>query len=275
MKHLALAALAALSLGLVACGDDDDSGGSSSEPQAASVTFSGDGKDTKVTGPGDLNPGPVEITVKNSGKKGHGLLLIRIDGDHTAAELSKVGDAWGDKGKPLPGWVHLDGGVVSVEPGAAVKTNEDLEEGRYLAFDIDNDASAEFEVAGDAAGGELPTTTATIEASEYKFETSGLKAGNQRVTFANKGKQPHFAVSARIKGNATIEDVRKAIQGDGGEPPIEDDASSTSGLIDGGKTQVVDMTLKKGRYALLCFIPDRQGGPPHAVKGMVSEVEVQ
>jgi hypothetical protein len=36
----------------------------------------------------------------------------------------------------------------------------------------------------------------------------------------------------------------------------------------------VNLDLKPGRYAFYCFISDRQGGPPHAVKGMVAEVEV-
>lgn len=29
------------------------------------------------------------------------------------------------------------------------------------------------------------------------------------------------------------------------------------------------------RYAAVCIIPDRQGGPPHLAKGMVTEVEVR
>ncbi len=36
----------------------------------------------------------------------------------------------------------------------------------------------------------------------------------------------------------------------------------------------VDLT-KSGKYAALCFIPDRQGGPPHVAKGMVSELTVK
>ena len=37
----------------------------------------------------------------------------------------------------------------------------------------------------------------------------------------------------------------------------------------------VDLELKKGNYALTCFISDREGGPPHALKGMVAETTVE
>ena len=35
------------------------------------------------------------------------------------------------------------------------------------------------------------------------------------------------------------------------------------------------MDLRQGRYALICFISDRQGGPSHAAKGMVRVVDVE
>jgi hypothetical protein len=46
-------------------------------------------------------------------------------------------------------------------------------------------------------------------------------------------------------------------------------------VIEGGESQLVTADLEPGRYALLCFISDRQGGPPHAVKGMVDELEIE
>ncbi len=37
----------------------------------------------------------------------------------------------------------------------------------------------------------------------------------------------------------------------------------------------VEFTGGPGKYAFCCFIADQQGGPPHVVKGMVSEVAVE
>ena len=45
-------------------------------------------------------------------------------------------------------------------------------------------------------------------------------------------------------------------------------------VIDSGQKQVVTMNLKSGKYALVCFIQDRAGGPPHFNKGMISEATV-
>jgi hypothetical protein len=38
---------------------------------------------------------------------------------------------------------------------------------------------------------------------------------------------------------------------------------------------VTDRKLSKGKYALVCFIQDRKGGPPHAAKGMITEADIQ
>ena len=46
-------------------------------------------------------------------------------------------------------------------------------------------------------------------------------------------------------------------------------------VLNGGQKQVVDITLKKGSYAVLCFMNDKAGGPPHFAKGMLQEVTVK
>jgi len=46
--------------------------------------------------------------------------------------------------------------------------------------------------------------------------------------------------------------------------------------IDGGTKQVIELDLDKpGKYALLCFVSDRKGGPPHGAQGMIAEVTVR
>jgi len=48
-----------------------------------------------------------------------------------------------------------------------------------------------------------------------------------------------------------------------------------------GQEQVVDLTLVKGNYLVVCFINDRAGGPPHFVPeaggghGMAKELTVE
>ena len=48
-----------------------------------------------------------------------------------------------------------------------------------------------------------------------------------------------------------------------------------SGVRGQWEGQVTKIKLQKGKYAFMCFIPDRKGGPLHAAKGMVVETEIR
>ena len=271
MRRLfAVLAVLVLSLFVVACGDDDDDS-DESEAAVASFEFS----DGEMTGPSSVEAGAVRVDFTNSTDDDAGVTIVRVEGDHTAEEAVKAGQAWGDDGKPLPEWLTFEGGSSSVAPGKSFSAVQELTEGKHLGLDINTNEYVEFAVTGDGDAA-LPSTSATIDAVDYSFEASGLKAGKQAVLFSNKGKEPHFALAAPIKPGKTIEEVEKAIKSDSGPsaPIIEDEVVST-GILEGGREQVVDLELREGAYALVCFVPDRAGGPPHAFKGMVSEAVVE
>jgi hypothetical protein len=269
LRSFAVLIVLVFSLTLAACGDDDDSSGGS---EAASATFEFDGKE--MTGPNSVEAGAVKVEFTNSTDDDAGVTLIRIEGDHTADEAVKAGEAWGEGGKPLPEWVTFEGGSGTVVPGQSFSSVQELSEGNYVAIDINSNKFTELEVKGDG-GGELPSTDAKIDAVDYSFDTSGLKAGTQEITFTNNGKEPHFALAAPIKPGKTIEDVKKSLKSESGPPPIDEAKTVSTGILDGGRSQVVDLELQKGNYVLVCFVGDRAGGPPHAFKGMVSEAVVE
>ena len=58
-------------------------------------------------------------------------------------------------------------------------------------------------------------------------------------------------------------------------PPLDFEASVGTPVLDGKEAQTIDLKLKRGRYALVCFIPDRAGSPPHVALGMLNEVAVK
>jgi len=179
----------------------------------------------------------------------------------------------------IPDWLHGAGGIGTVAPGQSGTATVLLEPGTYYAQDDEGDEGgiAKFEVTGEAAEAELPSTDATIVASEYKFTTDGLKAGANRVTFDNAGEELHHAIAAPINDGKTIADVKKFFMSEGvpsGPPPVDFEAGVGTAVLDGGAKEVTDLELKAGRYAFVCFIPDREGGPPHFVKGMLQEVEI-
>ncbi len=66
----------------------------------------------------------------------------------------------------------------------------------------------EVTVKGAANTDPLPQTTAEVDASEYKFDVNGLKAGDNTLTFANKGNQFHHLVAVPLTEGATLDDVK-------------------------------------------------------------------
>ncbi len=78
-----------------------------------------------------------------------------------------------------------------------------------------------------------------------------------------------------LNGDATAADVERFFKTEKGKPPLSEEGGASTAVIEGGEGQTVALDLKPGRYAFYCFITDRQGGPPHALKGMVSEIEVE
>jgi hypothetical protein len=45
--------------------------------------------------------------------------------------------------------------------------------------------------------------------------------------------------------------------------------------LEGGDSQIAELNLTSGKYAFICFISNRGGGPPHAAMGMIKEVVVE
>ena len=263
--------IACIPLSLAACGDDDDEG--SDAPQAFEVEANDDG----VTAPEAADAGAIEIRFTNTGKKDHGAQVIKIGDGHTAAEVLKAGEAWGEKGGSLPEWVTFHGGVSNMRPGESGTAVVDLDAGEYAVFDIESDADdafAEFTVEGDG-GEDLPETDGTVEAREYSFTGDGLTAGRGQVTFDNVGGEPHHLVASPIKPGKTIGDVRNFIKTEKGAPPFSEEETVDTAILSGGTRAVIDVDLQSGDYAFLCFVPDRAGGPPHAVKGMISAASVE
>ena len=193
---------------------------------------------------------------------------------------------------PIPPWFHAAGGVGATKPGASGTATQELTPGRYFLVDTETPEGAEknyaeqgavveFEVTEGEGGGELPAAQAKVSAREYRFTTSGLKAGQNTIEFSNEGKELHHLIAFPYNPGATLDDVKKfaAAEGPGGgpppgPPPINFEQGESTAVLDGGQRQVTRLTLKSGKYALLCFIPDRKGGPPHVAKGMLQEVTI-
>ena len=282
-RTAALAAVAALALGAAACGDEDEpnnEGGKvetgTEEPPTLQFTVTEQGKKATLEGPAEAKSGVTKISLRNQGKKPHEAQIVRVEGNHTAQEVLET--VTGEDTK-IPEWIQDGGGVGTTVPGRTGEVIQELAPGNYVAFDAENEATTEFTVTDEqGSDAEFPETEASITAKDYSFETSGLKAGDNVITFENTGKELHHAVILPVAPGTKFSAVRKFLSSDSepeGKPPVDFENGVFTAVIDGGVKQVTRIPMEAGKYAFVCFITDRAGGPPHIAKGMITEVDVK
>ncbi|MBA2567130.1 MAG: hypothetical protein ACR2IN_01240 [Thermoleophilaceae bacterium] len=254
----------------------------SAEPQILSIRVTEQGGTSSLEVPKTAVPGLVELTFENAGSEPHSAELIRVEGVHSAAEVVEALGA-AQEGAAVPEWFFAGGGVGTTPPGESRTVTQSFEPGTYHIFDTEAEGPTATDaepptiaVTGEAAAeAELPDPPATITASEYAFESEGLTPGASPVAFENAGEQPHHIVAAPLREGATVEDLEAFVEDESGPPPVDFERGFSTAVVEGGDTQVVDLSFEPTNYALICFISDREGGPPHAQLGMVAEAVVE
>jgi plastocyanin len=194
-----------------------------------------------------------------------------------------LGRLFSEQGTALPDWFLTAGGTPIAEGGSSQTVTQVLEPGTYYAFNFeglqgppDPKEVLTIDVTGDAGDAELPDAEATVTAEEYSFEAEGLTAGETTLTFENAGQEPHHLIAAPLRPGNTIEDVERFVRTERGRPPVDLEREVQTAALEGGTSQNVTLDFARpGEYALICFIADREGGPPHALKGMISPASVK
>jgi hypothetical protein len=279
-RRVSVAAGVVLGLALLAgCGSDDEDGGGES-PATLEITATEDGTKTTLDAPESAEAGVTEITMTNEGERPHSGQLIRVEGDHSEEEVL-AGLQAASSGKPFPEWFFGGGGTGTAGPGESRTVTQELEpDSTYWVVDDEAPGKppvAPIEITGEGSGETLEETANEVSAVDFGFESDGLTAG-EPITFKNEGEQPHHMVAMPIVDDeASIEDVATFMETEGkggGKPPVDFEGGSSTSVLEGGTEQVSGVSLDPGRYALVCFISNREGGPPHVTLGMVDEVEV-
>jgi len=298
-RRFVLSTIVALTAGafVAGCGDDDEDSASSeaAKPISFQITATAEGaKQKSLEFPSSIKAGLVDITLRNEDTAPRSAQIIRVEGDHTVDDVLKIIDA--EEAGKIPSWMQDGGGLGSVEPGGSATATQVLAPGKYVIWDDEGGdegpsnselgAKGEFTVTGPAVDAELPARDATVTATdegqgedkEYDFEFAGLKAGANEVRFENTGDELHHALFFPMRRGVTIKQVEDAFAAEGepeGPPPVDFENAVGTSVIDGGIAQNISLDLKAGKYAVVCFISDREGGPPHAAKGMLKELTVE
>jgi hypothetical protein len=270
---LAIALLAAVAAG---CGSS-----STGPPPAKKLRFEIEnfGPEVQFSIPKSVNAGVQEAVFQNQSDSAHSAQLLRYDGQRAPLAVLRAASAWGEHGKALPDWIHLAGGFGRVKAHGASEGAVKLEPGAYVVVDLESQNKPVYgqfnAVPGKADSSPLPAAAAHIKAAEYSFSATGLTHGAHRVSFENVGDQPHMLAAAPIAKGASLADVKRAVKSQKGKPPIDESKAVDLAVIDGHTSQDVQLNLARGKYALICFVPDRKGGPPHVAKGMISAADVR
>ena len=264
-------AAATLALGLAGCGGGEEETKVTGALRITVTELSGNR--ARYSAPRTVSAGVTRITLENKGKRPHKAQLVRIQGNHSVKEARRV------RGR-FPKWLYDEGGVGVTEPGETDAVVQRLDPGNYYITGNRGERGrvAPLRVGGDRSSAGLPPTPGSIVTNEYSFLTSGLKAGTTSVEFANDGFEPHHAVVAPVQRGGSVRALRRFLRGKGPIPVgkiVDLDRAQETAVLDRGQKQTVRLRLKRGKYALLCFVPDRKGGPAHVVKGMVDEVTVR
>ncbi|MDP1848639.1 MAG: hypothetical protein Q8K79_12670 [Solirubrobacteraceae bacterium] len=222
--------------------------------------------------PRSVPAGLVEIRLRNDGAVPHKAQLWRISGNRSVAQAQRTG-------RPLPDWLNTAGGVALTEPGRTGTTVQTLAPGRYYVAGSGNERGvvAQLRATGTPTTGELPRAAARINAYDFAFRVSGLRPGRQAVEFRNTGAEPHHAYFAPMRAAATVADALRFFSGRGyvGPPPVDVDGTRETVVIEGRERQVTELDLPAGRYALVCFVRNRAGGPQHTELGMFQALTIR
>lgn len=298
-RRFILSTLAVVATGafVTGCGseDDEESASKAATPVAFPITATAEGAKKKALEfPSTVKAGLVTVTLRNDDKAPRSAQLIRVTGDQTVDDVLKIVEA--EEATKIPSFMQDGGGLGTVAPGKTGSATQVLAPGKWVIWDDEGGeegpgnselgAKGEFMVTGPASDAELPAQDATVTATdegegkekEYSFEFEGLKAGTNAVRFENTGDELHHALFFPMREGATIKEVEKAFASEDepeGPPPVDFMGGVGTTVIDGGIEQNISLDLKAGKYAVVCFISDREGGKPHAAKGMLKELTVE
>lgn len=286
-----LVAMLVLALVATACGGDDSAApGGDNDARRISVNIAADALEV----PAEIPAGAVEVEVTGQTNPYTEVSFTRVE-PGTSEDDFRAGIASAMEGSEIPAYLlNSSGAVPSADPAVVL-----LEAGDYFAWtevprEEQTQEEAEEEegppnllvaattVTGEPAG-ELPQTDGRITARDYGFDVDVTAGGT--YTFFNEGpEQLHHAVLFNFGDlePAVVEENLPAFfaAGEEGAPPeafadldFENFEAGGSGVFGPEVGGTFGATLESGTtYAVVCFISDRSGGPPHAMAHDMFEV---
>jgi hypothetical protein len=266
-----------LALALSACGGSKASG----PPQGLTVTATDAA--LQLTGAQALHSGLVTITVRNSGKGAHALLISRLKKPLTEKQIISTLD--NNKIQAIQSAFEAKGGIPDVPPGTFWQETVDLEPGSYVLADYGYNGNKfnyqrglikKIDVAAGGPQAAPPKTVGKIELKDFAFDISLPKPfhGQGVVEIPNTGGQPHELTLVSTPPGRKPKDVLAIVHSAATAPPGGYAVHKVLALLDPGNTAYVRFDLPPGHYVALCLIVDPKQKKVHADLGQVGEFDV-
>jgi hypothetical protein len=230
-------------------------------------------RDFAFDAPDSVASGITTIHLINKGAELHHVVLIRLSGGHTMADLGKALASSG----PPPRWATSVGGPNSPVPGGTASATLDLAPGSYVMVCFIPSADGvphvmkgmirPLIVTGPDVASPLPKSDVTVTLTDYSFDLSHpFVAGHQVVRIHNAATQDHELFLVRLAPGKTVQDLTTWTEKMTGPPPAIPLGGVTA--LGTGHENEISVDLTPGQYGLVCFLPDLHDGKPHFAHGM-------
>ena len=235
------------------------------------------------SGPDSISAGWTQLRLENEGPDFYHIQLVRLSAGKSVQDLVSA-----LRENPVrPDWAELYGGPNPAVPGQASTAAVRLDPGNYAVVDTVPDKSGTSHVnygmakaltvlPADEKAGMEPQADVTLDMSDFTYElSSSLTAGKHTIRVNNKGRQPHEVFLARLAPGKGVEDLLASLAPDAPPEAIDWQALGGVSAIEAGTHAYFSAELEPGRYALVCFAPERSSGLPHFMMGMAQEITVR
>jgi uncharacterized cupredoxin-like copper-binding protein len=116
-------------------------------------------------------------------------------------------------------------------------------------------------------------TAVTYTATNYAFDgPSETPAGPTQIRLVNHGTEPHHLVVIRIEEGRTFDSLQAALRKPEMPPRWAHLIGGPNGVSPSLESEA-NLALVAGNYAIVCFVPSRDG-VPHLAKGMIRQLTV-
>ena len=267
----------------------EEAGGEGASASSLELTLTDDGLEGL---PDSIPGGALEVTLALEGSREYATIdFTKVDQGVTPEQFAE-GFMPVFEGGPFPEFVQTSAGMPEVGPGESVTSTILLEPGAYIVWHegLTEDEDAPPPIVGTAVevteGGdaELPDGDGEIVARDYDFEVD--VSGPGTMVFRNEGPdQLHHAVLVDFGTNSpevAEQAIGPLVQSGEDDPPPDIEGfdmeqvnfdMAGSGVFGPGLGGTFEAEVTPGNtYAVVCFISDRAGGPPHAIGMEMYEV---